>query len=56
MFNPYSGTFFTLVGELGFSLHKIFEVSLSTMRELSYEEYVPTAEELGQLKDKTGLQ
>lgn len=55
MFNPYSGTFFTLVWELGFALHKIFEVSLPTMRELSYEEYVPTTEELGQLKDKIGL-
>lgn len=31
MYNPYSGTFYTPVGELGFTLHEIFEVSVLSM-------------------------
>lgn len=47
------GTFFTPVGELGFAF-QMFEVSLLLMGELPYEEYVPTVEELNQLKEKYG--
>lgn len=50
MYNSKSGTFLTFVGELNFALHEIFEVSLLTMGELSYEEIVPTMEELQQMK------
>lgn len=46
MYNPKSGTFFTPIGELGFALHEMFEVSL----ELPYEEIVPTSEELRRMK------
>lgn len=42
IFNPHSDTFFTLIGELGFTLHEIFEVSLLSMGELPYEQYMPT--------------
>lgn len=38
IYNPKSGTFFTPIGQLGFALHDMFEVSLLLMGELSYEE------------------
>lgn len=46
MYNLSSNTLFTPVGEIGFTLHEIFEVSLLSMGELSYEEYVPTIKKL----------
>jgi len=46
MYNPDTNTFFTPSGELGFALHEMFEVSGLSMGEVSYEEYVPGAEEL----------
>lgn len=55
MYNLSSGTFFTLVEKLGFALYEMFEVSLLSMGELQYEEYVPTFEELNQLKEKRYL-
>lgn len=46
MYKPKSRTFFMLVGELGFALHEMFEVSLLSIGELPYEEMVSTTEEL----------
>lgn len=51
MYNLSSGIFFTLVWELGFALHEMFEVSLLSMGELPYEEYVLTFEELNQFRE-----
>lgn len=53
LYNSDTCTFFTPVGELGFALHEMFEVSGLPMGELPYEEFVPTEEELNQLKAKS---
>lgn len=45
MYNSKSETFFTPVGELGFTLYEIFKVSLLSMGELPYEEIVLIMEE-----------
>jgi len=37
--------FFTPVGEIGFALHEMFEVSGLTMEDLPYKEYIPSTEE-----------
>jgi len=50
-YNPDTCTFFTPVGEMGFALYKMFEVSGLTMGELPYEEYIPGTEELHLLKE-----
>jgi len=41
LYNPDTCTFFTLSEELGFSFHKIYEVSRLPMKETPYEEYIP---------------
>lgn len=38
------------VGDLGLAIHEIFEVLLLLVGELPYDRYVPTTEELNQLK------
>ena len=45
-YNPDTCTFFTPVGEIGFSLHEMFEVSGLPMRDLPYEEFIYDTEEL----------
>lgn len=50
MYNSEKGTFFTLVGELGLALYEMYEVSTLSMGEVTYEEYIPTTEELSLLK------
>lgn len=50
MYYSDSGTFFILVDEVGFALHKMFEVSLLSIGELSYEGIMPTTEEFKWLK------
>lgn len=47
MFNSKTGTFLTPIGELGLALHKMFEVL--SMGEVTYEEDIPTTEELNML-------
>lgn len=44
--------FFTLVGELGLTLHKMFEVLALSMGEVPYKEYIPTSKDLNMLKAK----
>ena len=46
MYCPVSGTFFTLIGELGMALHEMWEVSNLFMGSKPYEECFPCAEEL----------
>ena len=48
--NPLTGTFFTPAGEIGLTLHELYEVSGRVMGDVSYEEYVPTSEELHLLR------
>ena len=50
-YNPDTCTFFTPVGEMGFALHEMFEVSGLSMGNLPYEEYIPGTKELHLLKD-----
>lgn len=52
MYNFKSGTFFTLVGELGLTLHEMFEVSLLLIEELPYKKIILTIQELRWLKKK----
>ena len=42
--------FFTPVGEMGFILPEMYEVSVLMMGDAPYEEYVPSTEELHILK------
>ena len=49
-YNPDTCTFFTPIGKMGFALHEMFEVSEPSMGDLSYEEYIPSTEELHLLK------
>ena len=49
-YNAETCTFFTLVGEMGFALHEMCEVSGLVMGDTPYEEYVPSIEELHLLK------
>lgn len=42
MYSSETCTLFTLVGELGFALHEMHEVSGLSIGEVPYEEYVPT--------------
>ena len=50
MYYSMSGTFFTPVGELGMSLHEMWEVSNLPMGSKPYEEYFPCDEELARLE------
>lgn len=45
LYNPTTCTFFTPSGELGFTLHEMYEVSGLMMRDIPYE-YTPGTEEL----------
>ena len=49
-YNPLTGTFFTPIGEMGFTFHELYEVSGLVIGDAPYEEYVPTTEELHLLK------
>ena len=49
-YNPETFKFFTLVGEMEFALHEMYEVSGLVMGDAPYEEYVPSIEELHLLK------
>ena len=49
-YNPNTCTFFTPVGEMGFALHEMFEVSGLPMGDMPCEEYIPDIEELQLLK------
>jgi len=49
-YNPDTCIFFAPIGEIGFTLHEIFEVSGLNMGFLPYEEYIPNTEELHLLK------
>jgi len=42
--------FITSLGEMGFALHEMFEVSGLSMENLPYKEYIPGTEELHLLK------
>ena len=44
-YNPDTCTFFTSVGEMGFALHEMFEVSRLSIRYWPYEEYIPSTKE-----------
>ena len=48
--NPETCTFFTPVEEMGFILNEMYEVSGLMMRDIPYEEYIPSTEELHLLK------
>ena len=50
LYCPATGTFFTLVGELGMALHEMWEVSALPMGSLPYEEYFPCEVELALLE------
>lgn len=52
MYNSETGTFFTPMGELGLTLHEMYEVSVLLMGEVPYEEHIPTIEELHRLRAK----
>lgn len=52
MFNSKIGTVFTSVGKLGLALHEKFEVSVLSMGEVPYKEYILTNEELSMLRAK----
>ena len=49
-YNPDTCTFFTPVGEMGFALHEMFEVSRLSIGDLSYEEYILSTKQLHLLK------
>jgi len=49
-YNPDTCTFFTPVGEMGFALHEMFEVSGLSMGDCPYEEYIPSTKKLHLLK------
>jgi len=49
-YNLDTCTFFTMVGEMGFALHEMFEVLGLSMGDLSYEEYISNTKELHLLK------
>ena len=49
-YNALTGTFFTLIGEMGLALDELYEVLGLVIGDALYEEYVPTTEELHVLK------
>jgi len=50
LYCPATGTFFTPVGELGMTLHEMWEVSALPIGYLPYEEYFPYETELALLE------
>jgi len=50
LYCPATGTFFTPVGELGMTLHEMWEVSALPLGSLPYEEYFPCEAELALLE------
>ena len=54
-YNPETCTFFNPVGEMGLALHKMYEVPGLVIGDASYEEYVPSTEELHLLKKSDPL-
>jgi len=48
-------SFFTLVGEMRFSLYEIYEVYGLPMWDIPYEEYAPLAEELHLMEESSPL-
>jgi hypothetical protein len=50
LYNSSTCTFFTPSGELGFTLHEMYEVSGLMMGDRPYEEYTPGTEELHIMK------
>ena len=54
-YNSETCTFFTPVGEMGFSLHEMYEVSELAMGDIPYEEYIPSANELHLMKKNATL-
>lgn len=49
MYNFETSTVFTPVGNLGLTLHVIYEVLALSIREFPYEEYISTTKELNML-------
>ena len=49
-YNLETCTFFTPVGEMGFALHEMYEISGLAMGDTPYEEYIPITEELHLMK------
>ena len=54
-YNPEMYTFFTPVREMELALYEIYEVSELVMGNISYEEYVPSVEELHLMEDSAHL-
>ena len=54
-YNPKTCTFFTPLGEIGLTLHEMYEVSGLVIGDAPYEEYVPSTEELYLLKKSDPL-
>lgn len=50
MYNAQTNTFFTPIGELGFALHEVHEITVLSIGETPNEEYVPSMKELLHLK------
>jgi len=53
--NMETCTFFTPVEKMRFTLHNMFEVSGLAMRDIPYEEYVSSTEELHLVEESTPL-
>ena len=54
-YNPETCMFFTPAEEMGFAQYEMYELSRLVMGDLSYEEYVPTIEELHLMKKDASL-
>ena len=54
-YNMETCTFFTPVREMGFVLHEMYEVSGLAIRDIPYEEYVSSAEELHLMEESAPL-
>ena len=54
-YNPKTRTFFTLCGEMGFTLHEMYEVFGLLMGDLPYEKYIPDKKELHLMKKDAPL-
>jgi len=50
-YNPETCKLFTSVREIGFALHEIYEVSGLAIGDISYEEYVSSADELHMIEE-----
>lgn len=49
MHNRRTGTFFTPIGEMGLTLHEMYDISRLPWGDEPYEEYTPTGEEFEEL-------